>query len=255
MVCTVIWLDSLEMLLESRALSDVQLNALTPRLKEAEKQVPVMHERAIYGEAVMNLDLFEMLAIIPKTGIEKFDNSARWRDFRYFVPQLWWYAALDKANIARTFMVSDFSEMPEQSDIGRPLLFSSMLLPPNAVGKEFHGLTARLRAMQALITAEQHRRRHGDWPEQLENLPEDPFTGEPLRYRHGDCVLRVNIAKWDEVARHWRIETQQRSAAAVQVWSVGPDKINDNGLRSTEPTDGRHPDDIRAILRLQLPQL
>lgn len=253
--CTNTWLDSLEMLLESRTLSDEQLNALTPRLKTAEKQVPAMHERAIYSEAVMELDLFEMFAITRETGIEEFDNSARWRDFRYFVPQLWWYAALDKANVARTFMVSDFSEMLERDDIGRPLFLSNMLLPPDTAGKKFHTLTARLRAMQALITAEQHRRRHGDWPEQLENLPEDPFTGKPLRYHCGDCVLRVNVATWDEAARHWRVETQQRSAPAVQVWSVGPDKINDNGLRSSEPTDGRHPDDIRAILRLQPPQL
>ena len=148
-------------------------------------------------------------------------------------------------------MGSDFSEMPDISDIGRPLLFSSMLLPPNAVGKEFHGLTARLRAMQALIMAEQHRRRHGDWPEQLENLPEDPFTGEPLRYHCGDCVLRVNVATWDEESSRWKVDAQQRTVPAVQVWSVGPDKIDDNGLQAPTQPDGRRPDDIRAILRLK----
>ncbi len=250
-VCTELWLDSLEMLLESRALSDEQLNALTPRLKTTEKQVPVMHERAIYSEAVMELDLFEMFAITRETGNEEFDNSARWRDFRYFVPQLWWYAALDKANIARTFMVSDFSEMPERKDIGRPLLLSSMLLPSNAAGKKFHGLTARLRAMQVLIMAEQHRRRHDDWPEQLENLPEDPFTGEPLRYHCGDCVLRVDVATWDEESSLWSVDAQQRTVPAVQVWSVGPDMIDDNGLQAPTQPDGRRPDDIRAILRLK----
>ena len=249
--CTEIWLDSLEMLLESQALSDEQLNALTPRLKATEKQVPAMHERAIYSEAVMNLDFFEMFAITTETGNEDFDNSARWRDFRYFVPQLWWYAALDKANVARTFMVSDFSEMPDRSDIGRPLLLSNMLLPSNAAGKKFHGLTARLRAMQALITAEQHRRRHGDWPEKLENLPEDPFTGEPLRYHCGDCVLRVNVATWDEESSCWSVDAQQRTVSAVQVWSVGSDKLDDNGLQAPTQPDGHRPDDIRAILRLK----
>ena len=73
--CTEIWLDSLEMLLESQALSDEQLNALTPRLKATEKQVPAMHERAIYSEAVMNLDFFEMFAITTETGNEDFDSA------------------------------------------------------------------------------------------------------------------------------------------------------------------------------------
>lgn len=255
--CTRTWLASLEMLLEARALSDEQLNALLPQLKTAEKQVPVMHERSIYSEAVMNLDIFEMLATTLETGYKAIDNSARWRDFRYFLPQLWWYGALDKANVARTFLVSDLSEVPDRPSVGdKPLYLSDMLLPPlQKTGKQFHALTAQLRAMQALITAEQYRRRHGAWPDQLENLPEDPFTGEPLRYRHGDCVFQVNIAKWDEKSHRWSVVNQERTAPAVQVWSVGPDKVDDNGLRAPKQPDGHHPDDIRALLRLKPQQL
>lgn len=265
--CTEFWLDSLEMLLESRALSDEQLNALTSQLKAAEKQVPVMHERTIYSEAICMLDVFvvitemacqlDVFAIMTETGNKAADNGLCWRDFRYFVPQLWWYAALDKAYMARAFMVSDFSEMPDRQDVGRRSLYLSNILLPalQKNGNRFHGLTARLRAMQALITAELHRRRHGAWPKQLENLPEDPFTGEPLRYHHGNCVLFVDVAKWDEKSNYWKVDTQQRSAAAVQVWSVGPDKVDNSGPQAPTQPDGRRPDDIRAILRLKPPQL
>ena len=250
--CTNNWLDSLEMLLEARALSDEQLNVLANQLKATEKQVPEMHERTIYSEAVSMLDIFEMFATMTETGIEELDNCARWRHFRYFVPQLWWYGALDKANMAQAFIVSDFSEMPERPIIyGKPLFISNMLMPPNIVGRKFHSLTARLRAMQALIAAEQYRRHHGDWPKQLENLPEDPFTGEPMRYRHGDCAFQVTVAIWDEESRRWSVDAQQRSAPAVQAWSVGSDKIDGSSMQASEQTDGRRPDDIRAILRLK----
>lgn len=252
-VCTDVWLDSLEMLLESRLLSDEQLLALESRLKKVEKQVPVMHERGFYSEAVFGLDCFAMLT--EKRGDvpgEKRLHGFRWPDFRYFAPQLCWYAALDEASLAQSYRVADFSEMPQRPSVDRrPLWFSRMLLSAlNKAGKKFHALTARLRAMQALITAEQYRRRHGAWPDRLENLPEDPFTGELLHYRHGDCVFLIDIAGWNEESRCWSIDTQQRTAPAVQVWSTGPDKADDGGLQSAELPDGHRPDDIRAILRL-----
>lgn len=250
--CTEIWMESLKMLLESRALSDEQLLDLESRLKTAEKHVTVMQDRALYSEAVMGLDCFEMLANPPKTGSQDADKGLISRDLRFFVPQLWWHAALDKANMARSFQVSGFSEMPPHPEVnGRPLILSNMLLPAlTSAGKPFSAVTARLRAMQALIAAEQYRRQHGKWPEQLENLPEDPFTGEPLRYHYGECVYTHKVATWDEESRSWRVDSQLRTAPAVQVWSLGPDKIDDRGLQRAEQEDGRRSDDIRALLRL-----
>jgi len=129
-----------------------------------------------------------------------------------------------------------------------------MLLPALTAGKRFSAVTARLRAMQALIAAEQYRRQYGKWPEQLENLPEDPFTSEPLRYHYGECVYTHKVATWDEESRSWRVESELRTAPGVQVWSLGPDKIDDRGLQRAEQEDGRRSDDIRALLRLNLQQ-
>lgn len=177
----------------------------------------------------------------------------RCHSFRYFALQLWWYAALDKARFAQSYLVADFSEIPEDPMIvdRRPLLVSSMVLrPPNEFGERFYKQTANLRATQALIMAEQYRRKQGNWPVQLENLPEDPFNGEPLRYYYGDCPVELTVAVWNEETCRWKLEKQQGNLPVVQVRSVGPDKIDDGCGQNSVNNDAYRSDDIRATLRL-----
>ena len=105
-------------------------------------------------------------------------------------------------------------------------------------------LTARLRAVRGLIQAELYRRKHGDWPESLPDLPLDPYSGKPLLYRKGECLQKFN--RLDSEPPH-RILPEIHSVPAIQVWSVGPDGVDDGGFRP----DGSHCDDVRALLRIQ----
>ena len=112
--------------------------------------------------------------------------------------------------------------MPEKELERKPYVICSIVLPgTNGYGNRFLMLKARCRAMRALIDAELSRRENGAWPEKLEPMPIDPFSGKPLLYRAG-----------------------------TQVWSVGPNGIDEDGLGGYDEAVRRQCDDIRAIVRI-----
>lgn len=78
-------------------------------------------------------------------------------------------------------------------------------------GRRFREVSSRMRSLAALLAAERYRLTRGRWPGQLTDLvpaflpavPMDPFDGRPLRYR--------------------------KTADGVMVYSVGPDREDNNG--------------------------
>lgn len=126
-------------------------------------------------------------------------------------------------------------------------MFSAMILPALQVsGHMFTELTARARAMQALLKAEAHRREYGDFPETLSDLPIDPFTEKPMLYRYGDvkvCEGVLHTAPGEETV--W-LDMAFRQVKAVQVWSVGKNGEDDGGVN-----DGHGTSDPCARIRLE----
>ena len=128
---------------------------------------------------------------------------------------------------------------------------------------------AAFRISRGMVMAELARRKDGRWPDAMDDLPEDPFSHKPLKYTVGKVEisearfkpnenpspigitpeLQKQLGLTDEQAaeflrpRKYVFETEWRTVDAVQIWSVGPDGIDNGGLRST--------DDIRFILPIQ----
>ena len=108
-------------------------------------------------------------------------------------------------------------------------------------------LVARLRAERVLIAAELYKREHGDYPETMADLPLDPLTGKPLRYRKGDCLWQVPASREEGAAEDCSPfsraggETTKNTVSGVQVWGSGRDRHDNDGGN----------DDVRAILRMQ----
>ncbi len=79
---------------------------------------------------------------------------------------------------------------------------------------------AHLHCAIAAVAVEQYRVAHGDWPPSLtalgEPLPDDPYTGQPLRF--------------------------ERTADGVVVYSVGPNGRDDGGTLSPESADSSSSD-------------
>jgi hypothetical protein len=94
----------------------------------------------------------------------------------------------------------------------RTAILTHLLMPSLVkVSESSHRKHAQMRALIAALAAERYRQAHGVWPQSLADLvpaelaavPPDPFDGQPLRLLH--------------------------VPDGVEIYSVGPDGIDDNG--------------------------
>ena len=241
-------LNAVEKLLESRLLSDARLEELDADLAALELAVPSCHRQSMYGEATFGLDAVTALeeGLIDYNGwmsgaYEKSLALGGLAPYRWIFPQYWYHAALDKEAMLRVYLAEDFTKFVPPSN--RLLIMSNMVLPAfDRGGRRFYALTARIRGMRALIRAEKYRRKHGEFPKTLADLPEDPFTGRPLIYEIGPAEISEYI--WNKPVASWG-KTVKRRADVVQVHS-DPAVTTKHGL--CRPQDGS--DLTRSLIRL-----
>ena len=239
-------LDAMERLLESRLLTEEDLQRLAADLVALEERVPVIHRQSMYAEAVFSQDVLWGM----ETGKAEYAVNVAFAQLRWFYPQLWLQAALDKEQMLKVYLAKDFNSMDYIKH--NAYILSLMLIPVlKPSGNKFHGLTARVRAMQALLKAEAYRREHGDFSETMSDLPTDPFTGKPMLYRYGiaeisEYVLTVN--EDEEPHETYELEPRTKQAKVVQIWSAGPNGV-DNGGVNKGLTSGK--DDPCARIRLK----
>ncbi len=246
-VCEKFRLSGIEMMLESGKLPESVLHRLSAELAEQEKAISPRLEQVLYCEAVQALDFCKFI----QAGWYLIESDIRDTPpvvpgkLRCFVPQLWWYFRREMAELLRICNIPELHHAGTKQRYRSPGILASMIAPNYTVTRNlFLRLTARLRAVRGLIQAELYRRKHGDWPESLPDLPLDPFSGKPLLYRKGECLQKFN--RIDSEPPH-RILPEIHSIPAIQVWSVGPDGVDNGGFRP----DGSHCDDVRALLRIQ----
>ena len=229
-------LDAIEKLLESRLLTEEELHQLAEELVELEKRIPTIHQQAMYYEAVFIQDILRGVET-GKLSEDHYPIAIALAQLRFFYPQLWLQGTLDKEYILRQFLAKDFTEFVRTGPSA--YVFSGMFLPGNRIGDKFYTLTARVLAMQALLRAEEHRRKYGEFPETLSNLPSDPFSGKPMLYRYGiaevtELVLQLTEdSSWTEDEpshKGYELKPQTTQAKVVQIWSVGPNRRDDGGI-------------------------
>ena len=122
--------------------------------------------------------------------------------------------------------------------------------------------SAAARALRGLIEAELHFRQTGEYPDTLENIPPDPFSGAPLKYAVGSCQVLNHVYREQKVdveldpefeeklppEPYFDFYTEETTIRAVQIWSVGPNGIDDGGLSDWENSGLSDWDDIRFLL-------
>lgn len=249
-------LIGLQLLLESGKLSEPELARLAGELRRLESAIPEMQFRCLYGKATMGLDFFDLFA--EGIWFER-ENPPPFplKTMRFFAPQLWWYSLRGMSQYARCFLVADFNGLPKTAEIDRmSLLIRFSLMADASAGTRFDITLARLRAMRGLIAAEEYKRTHGDYPDVMPDLPLDPFSGKPLLYRKGLCSCLVTQVNRENYRcsiycneEHWvtKTEVTDTEIPAIQVWSVGPDRVDSGG--DIDRSGGA--DDVGAMLRLK----
>ena len=120
-----------------------------------------------------------------------------------------------------------------------------------------------------MFAAELARKRDGRYPDAMDDLPTDPFSGKPLKYAFGKFEIpeehfqpivdqpsldispaqKKQLGMTDGQATDFSrpkkntFKTEWRTVETVQLWSVGSDGKDNNGIRF--PGKG---DDIRYVM-------
>lgn len=251
-------------------LDDDWLREQIQKLDDLENTVPATQQKAIYGEAVFAVNATNWLTrFLPLPGSEYSQPTQKYYTLRWFFPQAWSYLARTAEETIRAYAIADFAEFPGPATANPFLALTAPAL--HKAGKQnFPTLVAKLRITRALLAAERSKRRDGRYPEQPDDLPLDPFSGTPLKYRLGPCEVPIvtcslisredgpmtttspagdaspnSPPEYDFIRENHRLE-------AVQVWSVGPNGRDDDGMISWPKYDPkRNKDDIRYIIRLE----
>ena len=251
---------------------DTWLEEQMARLQKQEERFDKSQKGVLYLEAVMGFDLMHFLvntgglyAVLPKEGYYELN----YHSIRFFFPQGWWLAAKWAKEYARAMKATSFDQMPLQATGSG---FVDFLVHGifGILAKEQREYFASSRVLRGLIAAELHKRRTRNYPDTMEGLPIDPFSGQPLNYRKGPCQIIRHTCKWvpgeestdgasdgEEVTLtpqgRWIIEPTEENIEAVQVWSIGPDGRDDGGLfrKGDYNTGKRLKDDIRYIIPMR----
>ncbi len=208
------------------------------RLRKWEERLENAQKRLIYSEAVYGFDFIN--SVRDNKFSDKTYYQLDYHSVRFFFPQGWWLAAKSVKDFARGMKDSTFDQFPREAtgSILVDFLVSDHL---STCGKGQRMYLASNRVLRGLIAAELENRRTGSYPETLDTLLMDPFANQPLQYRKGPCRITRYICKErsksepdDEPGSaqqgRWRFEPYEETVNAVQIWSVGPDGIDDGGI-------------------------
>ena len=257
--------NALSQIIASGLADEKWLREQTELMLEKERHIPLIHKHMIMGDA--------------SCMIETMDNMESYaRGLFLFCPDLFTFVGREGAELARCYLLNDFSNLPQKPNgISARMLANGLRL----VGtKRMPSTLAAFRISRGMITAELARREIGFWPDAMNDLPTDPFSGKPLKYAVGKyempeelflpnedqepCeitpVLQKQLRMTDEQAAaftrpcKYTFRTERRTVDAVHIWSVGPNGIDDSSLKSTAKENNfvdRRTDDILFIIPIK----
>ncbi|MBP5641158.1 MAG: hypothetical protein J6X55_16890 [Victivallales bacterium] len=256
------WFEFLEKLVASQLPTDGQLAEMKNLLQKREPSYQEAMEGNAYDFSIRFNEHFEMHFedlkgearpwIYPLFYLLRTVNGGYWETLtwsrrltiplgRLLLPQFFWFSANDQRIVFQVL-----SEFPD----ALPKAYSGSL----SLAMDFHydwldntyygyrNVLARNRALRCAIDTLLKHRRTGAYPTSMPSALEDPYTGKPLKYRVGEC---------------WIFDYDKRKAVpiqAIQVWSVGPNETDDDGVNFDLQGDVRRRarrDDIRILLPLK----
>ncbi len=240
--------QAISKVISSKGIETEWLVEQSRKFSDLEGMVPEIQQISIYGEAFFAIKTLELKSSMGKDEFGR--SNVKLSALRWILPQAWWNLASNVEGLARVFMIFDWSDFPgaESDNLFVPMLSSAL---KTAGSTKFPSLIAELRILRGLIEAELIKRKDGNYPERMENLPLDPFSGQPLRYKMGPCVVSVPVFKKTEPK--YEIIMEQRTIEAIQIWSTGPDGIDDGGIMKSPEygSDEKKKDDFRLIIKLE----
>ncbi len=250
------YIQMLEILISSGMGDEAWLQGLAQKLDGREEEYRQILAGQAYLFAVGLKDYFKDLD--EGYGFET-PKPLKLSSCRFLFPQAWWMMANDKRMTAVAAKTKDFSNWPEEHGF----LFYVTLQSDYFYGIHFwhRQFLARSRCFRCLVAAELVRCSTGQYPERLDDIPEDPYTGKELLYRKGkfkqtEFVLKIiNKEKEYDFPKNSTLDYIGDNAievrkttidvTGIQAWSLGQNQQDDEGLDDRN----RNCDDIRSLIR------
>ena len=232
--------DALQQSLNQKSFTDAQLFRLQTALRDAEPAVAF--RRAMLGERANLVAVFqssdeglaEAMAVIggsaaPQFSLRSYRSAGYLQgDFAFALDFMSNLVALVAVPYPEALDAAARMKIPDaQTALDEKLVVSALLLPaPAGFVKKGAEAVARIRLAWTVLAVERYRLKHGgarpaslaDVSAELPGgIPEDPFDGQPLRYR-------------------------QVPTGGYAVWSVGTDRKDDRG--SIKGPDSKTPLDV-----------
>ena len=254
-------LEGLEYMLAANILSDQELILIQQYLQRSAAKMPTVNRNALYFEAIFGTDTLIGMAkgTVKHNGKIMHEGVA---SYRFLVPGLWYLGMKNYSSLLKFYNKENLCKVEEKVKPGSYDLLACMLVPAlNAGGERMHMLEMRYKAFYALLEAIKIKRSTGKYPATLPVKTTDYFSGNPLHYKAGAFeVKKVKLVErkkpseddgfYLESDRKYETDYTYKAppVQGIAVWSVGKNKVNDNG--SDVDKGVRRCDDIRALLVL-----
>ena len=248
-------LDALEMMLASNMLSDSELAEIQHDLRRSAARMPEINRDALYFEAVNGNDAVCGIAdgTLPDAAAAGAEGL---KHYRFLAPGLWYLAARSYHDLLVRFNVKNLCRINEKKTLSLKSVLSGLLMPAlKTAGERMHEIEMRYRSFVVLIEAEKIRRKTGKYPETLPLNTVDYFSGKPLRYRVGSFRKNESFLKKEarpagsiESGFYETLDYREKTVSGVAVWSIGRNRLNDNGISGTKGKNDSRTDDQRALL-------
>ncbi|OQA88683.1 MAG: hypothetical protein BWY31_00281 [Lentisphaerae bacterium ADurb.Bin242] len=253
--CYNIYLDTLEQLVEKHMLTRELIQMISQELLALEKRIPQMEKSSLYSEAVCGNDVFRAV-LSGQLQMMRDENTLiiPIRSLPFFLPQFQWLLLQNQVSLLRFYDAENLEAIPDvRKEKRTPSNWVAYLFTPSLRSAyiKFRGLIARSRAERVILACELFRMDTGKYPasaselvpKYLDSIPEDPFTGKPLLFRAGK--IRVEVWKIAEKDKIVRVVGEPKEIEGIQVWSVGPNGKNDDGIYNNQ----KNQNDIRAVIQ------
>ena len=251
-------LHQLEIIIDSRMLSNSQIKQIIAQLKRDIKLWDKSYKYSLYGKTLANLNAILFITrpmnehVLFETGYFSSETDFRWLEDEFFdfneyllqfflapVKSVYSEDLLYSVNVsilnasapASPEYLKAYNNIPEKFILSRLVLANTY--------RTFEKIkiirSQQQAAIMSLCVKLYHRKNnrlpeslHDLMPEFIDEIYSDPFTGKPMRYIKGKYKAIVSDYRNGSSPEP---EAELIKVQGYRIYSLGPDKCDDNGLR------------------------
>ena len=229
-VCEETRATSLATVISSDLVDEAWLEELIREMQKRETRLVNAQTDIIYGEAVAARSTFEPAFLFHPRNPQE-NTIIRPSAIFLVLPKFCDFTFSNLSILIRNLTVRDFNSFRDIPFYSAKYILSRMLLPAyGGLSDKIHECQGFYRGITMLAKAELIKRRTGSYPQQLDDLPEDPCEeGKTMQYLYGDFETKISFWSPEEKS----IVRRTQKIHGVKVW-----------FTTTRTKDKNHPHEL-----------